>query len=255
MSETPVLTARCGDGIVCVTLNRPRVLNAVDQALREALIGTLAALQADPGTRAIVVTGAGDRAFCAGQDLAEAAAFDVDDVAAWFKHQRAALQALRDFTKPAVAALNGVAAGAGFQIGLLCDIRVGHPNLRIGQSEIRAGLASVIGSYLMTLHLGLSKNLELSLTGNLVSGTEAHALGLINFLVPREEVVTRALAVAAELAAQAPNAMRLTKERFRDLTQAGFDAAIAAAVEAGKVAYASGEPQARMREFLAGRRG
>jgi len=253
MSQAAVLTERYDEGIVGVTLNRPHVLNAVDKALRDALIRTLAALQADPAVRAIIITGAGERAFCAGQDLEEAAAFGVDDVAAWFTHQRAALQAIRDFTKPAVSALNGVAAGAGFQIGLLCDIRVAHPDIRIGQSEIRAGLASVIGSHLMTLHFGLSKNLELSLTGNLISGHEAHALGVVNVLVPRDDVFTRARAIATDLAARPPNAVRLTKERFRDVTQAGFDAAIAAAIDAGKVAYASGEPQTQMRRFLARR--
>ncbi|HMM75468.1 MAG TPA: enoyl-CoA hydratase/isomerase family protein [Gammaproteobacteria bacterium] len=253
MSDALVLTEQCGGGIVRVVLNRPQVLNAVDAALRDALIRTLHALQADSGTRAVVLTGVGDRAFCAGQDLEEAAAFEIDDVDAWLTHQRAMLQALREFTKPAVAALNGVAAGAGFQIGLLCDLRVGYAELGIGQTEIRAGLASVIGSYLMTLHLGLSKNLELSLTGNLISGTQAQALGLINHLVPRAEVFTRALAAATELAARSPTAVRLTKERFRELTQAGFDAAIAAAIDAGRIAYASGEPQAQMREFLARR--
>jgi enoyl-CoA hydratase/carnithine racemase len=253
MSEPVVLTELYGDGIARVALNRPHALNAVNKALRDELIATLKALNAESSVRAIVISGAGERAFCSGQDLEEASAFGVNDVAAWLNHQRAAFQAIRDFTKPAVAALNGVAAGAGFQIGLLCDLRVGYPELKIGQPEIRAGLASVIGSYLMTLHLGLSKNIELSLTGNLISGAQAHALGLINHLVPREEVLAHALAVARELAAQAPNAVRLTKERFRDLTQAGFDAAIAAAIEANKIAYATGEPQAQMRKFLAQR--
>jgi enoyl-CoA hydratase/carnithine racemase len=253
MNAPAVLTELHGNGIGRVILNRPHALNAVNGELRDQLISALQTLDAETDVRAIVVSGAGERAFCSGQDLEEAVSFDAEGVAGWLNHLRVAFQAIRDLRKPAVAAFNGVAAGAGFQIGLLCDLRVGYPELKIGQPEINAGLASVIGSYLMTLHLGLSKNLELSLTGNLISGNEAHALGLINYLVPRGEVLTKALAVAEALAAQAPNAVRLTKQRFRELTQSGFDAAIDAAIEANKIAYASGEPQAQMRKFLAQR--
>ena len=253
MTQEVLLTEIGDNGVMTVLFNRPAAMNAVNREMREALIATLDALNADPGTRAIVISGAGERAFCSGQDLEEASEFDSSGVAAWLNHQRAMFQSLRALDKPAVAAFNGVAAGAGFQIGLLCDLRVGYAEMKIGQPEIRAGLASVIGSYLMTLHLGLSKNLELSLTGNLITGAEAHALGLINYLVPKEEVTAKALKVATELAAQPAAAVRLTKARFRELTQAGFDASIDAAIAANQTAYASGEPQAQMRKFLAQR--
>lgn len=251
--ENTVLLVNLHDGIATLTLNRPEAMNAVNGALRDALIAELKSLNANAAVRAIVLGGAGGRAFSSGQDLEEASRFGVDEVAGWLNHQRAMFQTLREFDKPAVAAFNGVAAGAGFQLGLLCDLRVGCAEAKIGQPEIRAGLASIIGSYLMTLHLGLSKNLELSMTGDLIGGTEAHALGLINHLVPRDEVLPRAHDVARELAAQPPAAVRLTKRRFRELTQAGFDAAVDAAIEANKIAYASGEPQTQMRKFLAQR--
>ena len=102
--------------------------------------------------------------------------------------QHAMYQAVRDLDKPCVVAWNGVAAGAGYQIGLCADLRVGYPELKLGQPEIKAGLASIVGSYLMTLHLGLSLNQQLSVTGELISGQRAYDVGLINYLVPREEV-------------------------------------------------------------------
>jgi enoyl-CoA hydratase/carnithine racemase len=253
MNNETVLVSVDAEGIATVTLNRPQALNAVNAALRDAMIATLTSVNRDDKVRAVIVTGAGERAFCSGQDLEEASEFTADQVAAWLTHQRAFFQAIRDLDKPAVAALNGVAAGAGFQVGLLCDLRVGYPELKIGQPEIRAGLASIIGSYLMTLHLPLSKNIELSLTGNLISGSEAHTLSLINHLVARGEVMCKAQAVARELAAQAPTAVKATKQRFRELTQAGFDASIEAGIAANRQAYAAGEPQARMKEFLAQR--
>jgi enoyl-CoA hydratase/carnithine racemase len=241
------------DGIAIVTLNRPESLNAVNRALREALIETLKEVNVDDGVRAVVIKGAGERAFCSGQDLAEASQYGMDDVDEWLTRQHAMYQAVRDLDKPCVAAWNGVAAGAGFQIGLCADLRVGYPDLRLGQPEIKAGLASVVGSQLMTLHLGLSLNQQLSVTGELISGQRGYEIGLINYLVPREQVAPKALAVARELTALGPTALRLTKRRFRELTQPGFDAALKAAKNIQKEAYASGEPQAAMQRFLAAR--
>ena len=132
---------------------------------------------------------------------------------------------------------------------------MGYPELKLGQPEIKAGLASIVGSYLMTLHLGLSLNQQLSVTGELISGQRAYDVGLINYLVPREEVVPKALSVAQELTKLGATALRLTKQRFRELSQPGFDAALEAARKIQKEAYASGEPQAAMQRFFEARSG
>jgi enoyl-CoA hydratase/carnithine racemase len=241
------------DSTAVVVLNRPHVLNAVDMEMRETLITLLAEINRDDSVRAVVVRGAGDRAFCAGQDLDETARYGLEDIDSWLTRLHAMYAAVRDLDKPCIAAWNGTAAGAGFQIGLCADLRVGYPELKLGQPEIKAGLASITGSWLMTLHLGLAKNIELSLTGNLISGAEAQQLGLVNDLVPREAVVDRALARAAELSRLPPTATRLTKQRFRRLTQPGFDAVLEEAKAAQRLAYESGEPQAAMRRFLEAR--
>lgn len=247
-----VLVERRGD-LALVTLNRPEALNAVNAALRSALIEALGAAHRDAAVRAVVITGAGERAFCAGQDLEESRALGVDEVDAWLERQHAMYQAVRDLDKPCVAAFNGVAAGAGFQIGLCADLRVGYPEMRIGQPEVRAGLASIVGSYLMTLHVGLTHNAELSLAGTLIDGARAYAIGLLSDLVARGEVLPRSLALAQDMARLPPTAFRLTKQRLRALSQAGFDAALVAAKAAQKAAYASGEPQAAMERFFAER--
>ncbi|ROO27040.1 enoyl-CoA hydratase [Salinisphaera orenii MK-B5] len=242
------------DGIAHVVLDRPDVLNAMHAPMREALIDCMATLDARPDVRAAVLTGAGERAFCAGQDLDEAVAFDGDDaVAAWARHQGALLRAVRALDKPLVAGFNGVATGVGFQLGLLADLRIGYPELRLGQPEVRVGLASIYGSWLMSLHLGLAANVELSMTGDLIDGERAQALGLVNELVPQGGVRDRAGATARRLAAQPAAALAATKRRFREQTQAGFDATCEAAVAAQVAAYASGEPQRRMSAFIARR--
>jgi enoyl-CoA hydratase/carnithine racemase len=236
--------------LAIVTLNRPESLNSVNRAMREALIETLAQLNADGSVRAVVITGAGDRAFCSGQDLSETIQYTIADIDDWLTRQHAMYQSVRDLDKPCVVAWNGVAAGAGYQIGLCADLRVGYPELKLGQPEIKAGLASIVGSYLMTLHLGLSLNQQLSITGDLITGQRAYDIGLVNFLVPREEVLSKSMAVAQELTTVGPTVLRLTKQRFRELTQPGFDAALVAAKKIQKEAYESGEPQAAMKRFF-----
>ncbi len=248
-SVPAVLIERHG-ALALVRLNRPAAMNAVDASLRAALTAAMAELNANPAVKAAVIAGAGQRAFCAGQDLHEAMTLAVDEVEGWLERQHAMYQAVRDFDKPLVAALNGVAAGAGFQIALCCDLRVAYPELRIGQPEIRAGLASIVGSYLMTLQLPLSLNQQFSLAGELIDGSRAYALGLVNHLMPRGEVLERALLLAAELAEQPVAAYTATKRRLRELSQPGFDEALAAAKPAQRALYASGEPQRVMREFF-----
>jgi len=241
------------DGIALVQLNRPDSLNSVNRAMREGLITTLASLNADAEVRAVVITGAGDRAFCSGQDLAESVQYTIDDVDEWLTRQHAMYQAVRDLDKPCIAAWNGVAAGAGYQIGLCADLRVGYPDLKLGQPEIKAGLASIVGSYLMTLHLPLSLNQQMSITGELITGQRGYEIGLVNYLVPRERVLEKATELARELAKLGPTAIRLTKRSFRELTQPGFDAALERARQTQKEAYRSGEPQAAMKKFFEAR--
>ncbi len=238
------------DTVALITLNRPEVLNAISVEMRETLIALLRELDGDATASAIVITGAGDRAFCSGQDLDETAEYTIADIDTWLTRQHAMYAAVRDLGKPCIAAFNGIAAGAGFQIGLCADLRVGFPEMKLGQPEIKAGLASIVGSYLMALHLGLAQNVELSLTGDLISGQRGYELGLLNHLVPRERVLEHSLTLATRLGALPPTAMRTTKKSIRDRTQPGFEAALETAKRVQRQTYESGEPQAAMRKFL-----
>lgn len=248
MSTT--LNTELRDSTVVITLKRPKSFNAINRELRSTLIETLEQANTDDAVRAIVITGAGDKAFCSGQDLEETSRYGLDDVEDWLTAAHAMYRSVRALDKPAVAAFNGVAAGAGFQIGLCCDLRVGYPEMKIGQPEIKAGLASIVGTTLMTMHIGIGHNIELSLSGDLISGKRAYEIGILNRLVPQETVLDTAVEMAGELAKRAPTAMRLTKQRFRALTDEAFESALPVAIESQKQAYASGEPQAAMQRFL-----
>lgn len=131
--------------VAVITLNRPERLNAWTTPMREQIIAALERFDADDGVAAIVMTGAGDRAFSAGQDLSEAHDFDGERAVAWVKEWQRYYTVLRSLKKPLVMALNGTAAGSAFQVALLGDIRVGHAGVRMGQPEINAGIASTTG--------------------------------------------------------------------------------------------------------------
>ncbi len=243
------------DDIGIIILNRPEVLNAWHSAMRRELTAALHSANEDPRQRAVILTGAGERAFSAGQDLNETRSFSKEDGANWVQEWQDLYGAIRAMTKPLVAALNGVAAGSAFQVALQCDIRVGHAGSHMGQPEINSGIASTLGPWLMREMLGLSRTIELTLTGRMMDGEECQRIGLIHHLVAAAQVRDKALEVARLLASKPPVAMRLNKQRFAEVTQPGFDDALAAGRRIQAEAYASGEPQRMMEAFFAARAG
>ncbi|WP_029619660.1 enoyl-CoA hydratase/isomerase family protein [Pseudorhizobium marinum] len=234
-----------------LTLNRPEKLNAWNTPMRDQLITALEAAEADASVRAILLTGAGDRAFGAGQDLSESKGFDADRAESWMAEWKRLYNLFRLGSKPIVAALNGLAAGSAFQVSLLCDLRVAHAGVKMGQPEINSGIATVTGSWIMREFLGLARTIDLTLTGRMLDAQEAFSFGLISRLVDQDQVQSEALKLAEFLAEKPPVAMRLNRQRFAELTQAGFEDAMTAGVRIQREAYASGEPQAMMEKFLA----
>ena len=236
-----------------LTLNRIECLNALDTPIRQEVAAQLAAAQADSAIRALVITGAGERAFCAGQDLTESAALKSGDGPPWMASWRAYFDAFCGFTKPIIAAVNGVAAGAGFQTALLSDFRLAAPQARFSMAEIDVGLPAITGGYLLNLHLGRARATELVLTGRMIEAAEAKQIGLIHEIAQCGDLVARALVLAVELASKPPIAMRLNLERFRSVLRAGLVEAEEAATAYQSEAVASGVPQRIMADFLAQR--
>jgi enoyl-CoA hydratase/carnithine racemase len=238
------------DGTLLVTLNRPERLNAWNAPMRARLVSLINGANSDPAILAFVLTGTGPRAFCAGQDLNEGKTFDGARAEEWIEEWRRLYGAMRRFEKPMVIALNGLAAGSAFQTALLGDIRVGHAGSRMGQPEINSGMVSATGFWIMREMLGLSRAIEMVLTGRLASAEECHRLGILHHLVEPEEVLPRALSIAADLAAKPPLAFKLNKQRFCAATQASFDETMEAARLLHRQAFDAGEPQRVMGEFL-----
>lgn len=236
-----------------LTLNRPAKLNAWNTEMRNQLVAAMADAEKDEAIGAIILTGAGDRAFGAGQDLSESKTFDAERAELWMDEWRRLYDMFRKSSKPIVAALNGVAAGSAFQVALLCDLRVAHPGVTMGQPEINSGIATVTGSWIMREIIGLARTIDLTLTGRMLDAEEAYSFGLISRLVPADQVQSTALELAQELASKPPVAMRLNRRRFAELTQAGFDDAMSTGVRVQRESYATGEPQRMMEAFFAAR--
>jgi len=249
MAEAAILTETRGR-IGIITLNRPEILNAWDAPMRKQLVKALTDFDADPRIRAIILTGSGDRAFGAGQDLRETKTFDADRAEQWVAEWESLYSTIRSLSKPIVAALNGLAAGSAFQVALLCDIRIGHPGIRLGQPEINAGIASTLGPWIMRGIIGLARTTDLTLTGRLLDADEAFQFGLISRLVPEAEVMKVALQVAEELAEKPPIAMALNRRWFKDMTEVEFRACLEAGIRHQTESFASGEPQAMMEAFF-----
>ena len=232
-------------------LNRPEILNAWHAKMRDMLVTKLEEAEADQGVRAIVMTGSGERAFCAGQDLNETKTFDPDRAEEWMKEWELLYGTIRSLSKPLVMALNGLAAGSGFQVALLGDFRIGHSDVTMGQPEINSGIASVTGPWIMREILGLARTIDLTLSGRMMDAQECHAIGIINRIVPASQVLPAAMTLANELAKKPPVAMRLNKARFKEVTEASFRECIAAGIRNQRIAYGTGEPAREMEKFLA----
>lgn len=247
-----ILTEKTGP-VLTITLNRPEKMNAWNTEMRDMLIAALEAAETDEQVRAIILTGAGDRAFGAGQDLSESKSFDADRAESWMGEWKKLYAKFREGSKPVVAALNGVAAGSAFQVALLCDLRVAHPEVRMGQPEILSGIPTVTGNWIMREMIGLGRTIDLTLTGRMLEADEAYQMGLISRIVPQDQVMSAAMALAEDLASKPPVAMRLNRQRIAEVTQAGYDDAMSAGVRIQLEAYATGEPQAMMEQFFAKR--
>jgi 2-(1,2-epoxy-1,2-dihydrophenyl)acetyl-CoA isomerase len=209
------------DHVATITLNRPDRLNAFTVQLHDELIHLLEELDQDEDVRVLVITGAG-RGFCAGEDVKERPA-EITRVRTakriLDRKDRDAFPAiLQDMMKPAIAAVNGPAVGQGLSLALACDIRIGSENARLGAVWTRRGIPpESCGAYNLVHIVGIAKACELVFTGRIIEAPEALAIGLLNRVVPADELMPVTMELAKEIASGPPVAMGISKRMLYEV--------------------------------------
>jgi len=201
------------DGVAIVTLNRPEKRNAVNREMHQELENVFVDLSNDDEVRAVLLTGAG-RAFCAGGDVEgmKTGEFRPSGPATPFREVRRLIMNLLEVEQPIVAAVNGDGAGLGATIPLFCDVIVMAETARLADNHVRLGLVAGDGGVVIWPWLvGMARAKEYLLTGQWIDGREAERIGLVNYAVPQEQVLPRAMEIARRLAQGAPLAIRWTK--------------------------------------------
>jgi len=197
--------------LATVTLDRPKVLNALNAATFAELDSVFNELASDGEVRVVLLTGAGERAFAAGADIRELAAVDASEGKAFSLRGQAVFRKIETLGKPVIACVRGFALGGGCELAMACTLRIAAEDARFGQPEVKLGVISGYGgSQRLPRLVGRGAALKLLLTGVIIDATEALRIGLVDEVVPASELFQRAELLASEIAAQAPLAIAET---------------------------------------------
>ena len=201
------------DAVAIVTVNRPDKLNALNDRTMEELDAAFTALAVDPETRGVILTGAGEKAFVAGADIGELSTQSpVEGKERSIRGQRI-LDRIENLGKPVIAAVNGFALGGGCELAMACHVRIASDNARLGTPEVKLGImCGYAGTQRLTRLLGKGRALEILLTGEMVDAAEAHRIGLVNKVVPRDKLLAEAEALLRKMLANGPLSLRFTLE-------------------------------------------
>ncbi len=202
--------------ITTLTVNRPKALNALNRAVVEGFAQALREIREDPSIRVVIVTGAGDKAFVAGADIAAMSQMSVVDGMEFCRLGHRVAATFEDLPIPVIAAVNGFALGGGTELALACDLIVASEKARFGQPEINLGLIPGFGGTQRLPHrIGQMRARELILTGDMIDAKTAFEWGLANKVVPADQLMTEARALAEKLASKSGFALRQCKAALR----------------------------------------
>ena len=254
MSEPTVLAERRG-AVTLLTLNRPRVRNAIDTATMARLGEEVRAAHADAAVRVLVITGSGDRAFSAGGDIEEMTTYSGLSADSAMTVWQATLFDIENGPKPTIAAINGFALGGGTELAMACQIRTASEGALLGQPEIALDhLPGAGGTQRLPRLIALGPAFEYLLTGDPIPAAEAHRLGLVNHVWPQAELMERTLELAERIAQRSPVAVRLSLDAIRFGLQGTLEAGLRLERSLAGLTLESEEAQEGLKNFLAKRR-
>ncbi len=212
--EPAVLLEREGR-VAILTINRPKKLNALNQEVRDLSLQYLEEIENDDSVGVVVVTGAGDKSFIAGADISEFEGRSPFDQREAMRFPRV-FDVMANFPKPVIAMINGFCLGGGCELSMSCDMRIASDRARIGQPEINLGLIpGGGGTQRLPRLVGMGQAMKIILTGEMLGAEEAHRIGLVDEVVPHEQLRERTLELAGKIAAKSPLTVRVAKEAMR----------------------------------------
>ncbi|HYY41316.1 MAG TPA: enoyl-CoA hydratase-related protein [Pyrinomonadaceae bacterium] len=238
------------DRVATITINRPDKRNALNIKTRKEGAAALEELRADENVRVVIITGAGDKAFIAGADIAEFAgrtAVTQRDVMTG----RSLFTAIDTFPKPVIAMVNGYCLGGGCELAMACDLRIASERASFGQPEINLGIIPGGGGTQRLTHLvGEGKAMELILTGEIINAQAAHAIGLVNMVVPHEDLVAKTMELANRIAEKSPIALRLAKEAVKTAARSSLDEGLRREIDLFALCFSSADKDEGVQAFL-----
>jgi enoyl-CoA hydratase len=214
MTYQNIIFEHAEEGKICVlTVNRPQALNALNAATLDEIADALARIGRDVKVRALLITGAGDKAFIAGADIAAMLNMNALDAQVFSQQGQRVMQAIEALSIPAIALVNGYALGGGCELAMSCDWIIASERAVFGQPEVNLGIPPGFGGTQRLARLvGRARALELVITGRQIKAEEALRIGLVNEVVPGAELTEKGLAMARLIAAKAPVAVRVAKQ-------------------------------------------
>ena len=242
---------RVEDGVGVATVNRPKALNALDPRTVGELGELTAQVRADPAVKALVITGAGEKAFVAGADIAEMSKMTALEARRFAEAGQRTLQGIEDLPMVTVAAVNGFALGGGCELAMACDLVYASEKARFGQPEVNLGIIpGFAGTQRLPRRVGVQRALEMILTGDMADAAAAKAWGLALEVLPPERLVPHAVAQARKIAAKGPAAVAAAKRVMRATAASPLSAGQLLEAEAFGALFATDDAREGLRAFL-----
>lgn len=249
--EEPVVKVEHRDGIAVVTVNRPKALNALNLAVTLELGRVFEQLESDAKVRGIILTGAGEKAFIAGADIASMSNLTPAEAREWGQRGQDILFRIENLHKPVIAAVNGYALGGGLEYAMACDFIVAVPEAKLGQPEVLLGvIPGFAGTQRLARLVGAAKAKQLCMTGEQITADEGYRIGLVAELATRDQLLSRCEQILRKILENGPIAVRLAKEVINRGVNMDLPAAASLELDAFALCFSTEDQKEGMKAFL-----